>query len=509
MVLHTNDSEIRCFTGGNACMTSRLEVRRSVAIPPNSGSWITVAIPLSNHLTESVYVEQIKSSKDIYLVPGIIDSKSENLLVNVLNCSDNAVTLQANSVIGRCEPYQDKESVSGGRIATTTSLNISQVPRMYQCWLCPSNFRTRRDLKNHVVPKPHAALSVVCPWCYEEEKSFNRTLDLKAHVEKKHKTTYQSLPVDLLTENNCFWLALKPSDYGRVVTPTDSHSSSAIQARSIILEWIKKGSKQTRSKDDWLNGWWKREVIKSPTPESEFIPVYEGDVEYDPIFPELNNTWDIQTINIRPGETDAILTNNNTYLHVELSDNIFKDERSVTALTRRITCCSNTSIPKKTDFNLLDNHNKEKYIKEIATTLGIQKKFIKTISRKTIFKEPPTKKPRISSPSKESKTPSATSGKPTISSTALPLSLSSSDSAIPSSYLSSSYYLSMPVLPATSVSSTTPLFNTTITKKPSSPKKVQKLQPSKHSSIGIKPKLPTSKSAIVKPTEKPIMQPIQ
>ncbi|KAJ8298234.1 hypothetical protein KUTeg_024765 [Tegillarca granosa] len=138
---------------------------------------------------------------------------------------------------------------------------------MYQCWLCPSNFRTRRDLKNHVVPKPHAALSVVCPWCYEEEKSFNRTLDLKAHVEKKHKTTYQSLPVDLLTENNCFWLALKPSDYGRVVSPTDSHSSSAIQARSIILEWIKKGSKQTRSKDDWLNGWWKREVIKSPTPE--------------------------------------------------------------------------------------------------------------------------------------------------------------------------------------------------------------------------------------------------
>ncbi|KAJ8321724.1 hypothetical protein KUTeg_000195 [Tegillarca granosa] len=38
-----------------------------------------------------------------------------------------------------------------------------------------------------------------------------------------------------------------------------------------MLDWIKKGGKQTCSKDDWLNGWWKREVIKSQTPESGLI----------------------------------------------------------------------------------------------------------------------------------------------------------------------------------------------------------------------------------------------
>lgn len=87
MVLQTDDVEIRCFTGGNAPMIGRVQVKRSTAIPAHSD----VGYQL------------------IY----------QNQVVNVTNHSDCPITLQANTVIASCEPYIDQTRNTQQRVCKT------------------------------------------------------------------------------------------------------------------------------------------------------------------------------------------------------------------------------------------------------------------------------------------------------------------------------------------------------------------------------------------------------
>jgi hypothetical protein len=53
----------------------------------------------------------------------------------------------------------------------------------------------------------HSKMRVVCPWCYGEEKTYQRMSELQKHTEKRH----QSLTDDVKTssffsETNGFWL---------------------------------------------------------------------------------------------------------------------------------------------------------------------------------------------------------------------------------------------------------------------------------------------------------------
>ena len=78
---------------------------------------------------------------------------------------------------------------------------------------------------------------------------------------------------DFFSENG-YWLALKPEEYKRVVTPTDYHSTEAIQTRSIVgirLDKVRKDP--SRSRDQWMNGW---EIMKSKETTQDYNPTDPG-----------------------------------------------------------------------------------------------------------------------------------------------------------------------------------------------------------------------------------------
>ena len=57
LVLHTKSSEIQCWVGGEAEMVCRIEVKEEITIPSNSGMWVPVKIPQSDHISRFGYVE--------------------------------------------------------------------------------------------------------------------------------------------------------------------------------------------------------------------------------------------------------------------------------------------------------------------------------------------------------------------------------------------------------------------------------------------------------------------
>lgn len=132
--------------------------------------------------------------------------------------------------------------------------SVSFPYRMYMWCLCPESFITRRDLKYHVIPKPHAVMTVICPFC-PEEKTFTKASDLKDHMDKRHHTTASCLPAQFTSERNCIWLSLKPEDYTKVCDPTDRHTTEAIKARTLVLDWLRTSKSSSKTKNQWLDGW--------------------------------------------------------------------------------------------------------------------------------------------------------------------------------------------------------------------------------------------------------------
>ena len=89
-------------------MICRVEVKNTVKIPPMSSLMLAVELPGSEYLTETGYVEgKLKTPKPALTMPGIINRREGSKRVNVVNYSDNEVTLYQNEAIGFCESYLD------------------------------------------------------------------------------------------------------------------------------------------------------------------------------------------------------------------------------------------------------------------------------------------------------------------------------------------------------------------------------------------------------------------
>lgn len=92
-------------------MIFSLSVKHTVIIPPETRSVIPITIPQKDHLAELGLVETpstVISQKNFSLIPGIVDTNSQDLQAVIQNLSSNPITLYPNMKLGTCESYYEK-----------------------------------------------------------------------------------------------------------------------------------------------------------------------------------------------------------------------------------------------------------------------------------------------------------------------------------------------------------------------------------------------------------------
>ncbi|KAL3889353.1 hypothetical protein ACJMK2_001697 [Sinanodonta woodiana] len=292
------------------------------------------------------------------------------------------------------------------------------------CWLCNKSYNSKRELKNHMIPAPHGRLVVICPWCYHEERTFKRVIDLKKHCKRHHSDHLNGVPEEFFSENNAFWLSLYPQDYKRLIRSTKWHDPLAIRARVVVLEWVRKITRSTRSKSEWLQGWEAEGRQKSPqstptltnqdqqtnhmmnrfnsaTPlsESHFQPDYEDEdasmVEYSPTRPDIGKMI-VCEISLIPQNINAIVQQALTKYRALLKDQVLYDPKAMAAIARRMmTLKPNLSSAPNGRFVPLSDQTLTSRKKEIADALGVSQEYIISVSRAISTDWKPAKRVRL------------------------------------------------------------------------------------------------------------------
>lgn len=111
MMPNTDQGNIQSWTGGEAVMVCSVAVKHTVIIPPETRSVIPITIPQKDHLAELGLVETpstVISQKNFSLIPGIVDTNSQDLQAVIQNFSSNPITLYPNIKLGTCESYYEK-----------------------------------------------------------------------------------------------------------------------------------------------------------------------------------------------------------------------------------------------------------------------------------------------------------------------------------------------------------------------------------------------------------------
>lgn len=92
-------------------MVCSVAVKHTVIIPPETRSVIPITIPQKDHLAELGLVEThstVISQKNFSLIPGKVDTNSQDLQAVIQNFSSNPITLYPNMKLGTCEFYYEK-----------------------------------------------------------------------------------------------------------------------------------------------------------------------------------------------------------------------------------------------------------------------------------------------------------------------------------------------------------------------------------------------------------------
>ena len=128
-ILHTDTDQISCWLGGNSSMACRVIAEEKICIPANSSAWVPVKIPSQEHLkSKTALVEPLESSQ-AQLLPGVIKTGSSEELrdLNVVNCSEESVTIYPNTTIGICISVSENEPTQmQSRNAETSHTNMEQ-----------------------------------------------------------------------------------------------------------------------------------------------------------------------------------------------------------------------------------------------------------------------------------------------------------------------------------------------------------------------------------------------
>lgn len=101
-LLHTERATIQCWTA-NDHTAREVKIKRTVSIPANHGVLVPVSLADGSDLTEIGFLEQLSTFDDeIQVLDGLVNTKSDQIYVNILNHSDRPVKLQGHTTVGIC-----------------------------------------------------------------------------------------------------------------------------------------------------------------------------------------------------------------------------------------------------------------------------------------------------------------------------------------------------------------------------------------------------------------------
>ncbi|KAH3741470.1 hypothetical protein DPMN_048195 [Dreissena polymorpha] len=92
-------------------MECRVLVTTKVDIPTQSSMWVSVKIPSQEHLAPIALVEPFAQNQPVQLVSGVIQTETINdVKINIVNFSDENVTLHSKTVICTCISVTENKS---------------------------------------------------------------------------------------------------------------------------------------------------------------------------------------------------------------------------------------------------------------------------------------------------------------------------------------------------------------------------------------------------------------
>ncbi|KAL3852496.1 hypothetical protein ACJMK2_016125, partial [Sinanodonta woodiana] len=123
--IQTNYGDIQCWIGGEVAMSCRVVAKCAITIPANSYMWLPVIIPGIEHLSDIGLVEsnrELFEKEQLYIVQGVIDTRKEYKVLQVVNENDSDVSVYPNMKLGSCESIYIEETTEQ-RCATVLTKN--------------------------------------------------------------------------------------------------------------------------------------------------------------------------------------------------------------------------------------------------------------------------------------------------------------------------------------------------------------------------------------------------
>ncbi|KAK3605426.1 hypothetical protein CHS0354_007508 [Potamilus streckersoni] len=74
-------------------------------------------------------------------------------------------------------------------------------------------------------------------------------------VERRHVSILRTIQPEYFSENNGFWLSLKPENYKRIVGPNAWELTMAIRTTAALLGWLESIKKSTMGQKEWVGVW--------------------------------------------------------------------------------------------------------------------------------------------------------------------------------------------------------------------------------------------------------------
>ena len=109
--LITGNGDISCWIGGEAEMISRVTVKRTTQLQPNTVTWVPINVLKSEFLAEDGIIEvshSISETHRVCLISGIVNTRADDKYIPVINFDDSETILNINTDIGTCESYYEQ-----------------------------------------------------------------------------------------------------------------------------------------------------------------------------------------------------------------------------------------------------------------------------------------------------------------------------------------------------------------------------------------------------------------
>ena len=177
-------------------------------------------------------------------------------------------------------------------------------------------------------------------------------------------------------------MAYFPQDYRKVVKPTDSNSEEAMKARMDVTDMISKLNNPSRSLREWEREW---------MPENDSGPSTSKRV-YTLADPSMFADMVLVNLTLAPANASAIfkisVDGYIRWYEVRIEDQVFKDNRSVDALIRRMSTITKESDSTGGMPDINEDVIEEEGLKEAITLkLGIKEEYLGEIKKATeLFK---------------------------------------------------------------------------------------------------------------------------